>query len=175
MKKKQNSLNVLFISKLNSELLYFSKCSLQPHDQKQWNNLDLRNLFEDKPYGILGDGGFTFNRIDDHVFIKGYRPILKPKGEKLTPEQKQYNKALSQMRVVIENVIRKVKRWKVIGQTYRHWHGNKGKLDINQIVCISATLSNRQILKTPLRSDDWRAPEWMEQMAPTVPLGPYPN
>ena len=162
-------MNVLFISKLNSELIHFTQYALKPHDQKQWNEMNLRDLFEIKDFGILGDGGFTFNRMFDFIDIHGYKPILKPKGGKLILDQKSYNKSLSQMQAVIENAIRKVKRWKVLSHTFRHWRSNMGKLDLNKIVCIGATLSNRQIICKPLQKDDWMAPEWRGQLASTVP------
>ena len=62
VKKHQNSLNLIIITKLNGEIIYFSPVQVGAHDQKQWNYLNLRSLFLGKTYGIIGDGGFTFNQ-----------------------------------------------------------------------------------------------------------------
>ena len=61
IKKKQNSLNVMIITKLTSEIIYFSPLHVGAHDQSHWNELELHTWFISKPFGILGDGGFTFN------------------------------------------------------------------------------------------------------------------
>ena len=56
-------------------------------------------------YGVLADGGFTLNHKSDHIQICGYNPHRFPPRGRLTPEQKEYNKKLSEMRVVVENSI----------------------------------------------------------------------
>ena len=117
-KKKQNSLNVMFITNLHGEILYYSPMRIGAHDQSHWNELGLRQMFLNKEYGILGDGGFTFNRKKDAIEIRGYKPHKKPKGGDITQEQKDWNRRLSQMRVVVETSIHYVKKWKVLGGIY---------------------------------------------------------
>lgn len=68
-KKKQHSLNVLFITLLTGEIIFFSPHRIGAHDQAQWNKLQLREQFVGKNFGVLGDGGFTFNRKKDMVNI----------------------------------------------------------------------------------------------------------
>ena len=51
----------MFITKLDGEIIYYSPVRVGAHDQSHWNELNLRNLFVEKSYGVLGDGGFTFN------------------------------------------------------------------------------------------------------------------
>ena len=70
----------MFITKLDSEILYYSPLRVGSHDQAHWNELGLRNLFVGKSYGILADGGFTLNRKGDAVQIQGYKPHQKSKG-----------------------------------------------------------------------------------------------
>src|SRR5690242_17764361 len=65
VKKHQHSLNMLIITKLNDEIIYFSPIQVSTNDQKQWKSLGLHSLFLGKGYGILGDGGFTFNKATD--------------------------------------------------------------------------------------------------------------
>ena len=157
-KKKQNSLNVMFITKLNGEIVYFSPLRVGAHDQSHWNELHLRDWFKKKEYGIMGDGGFTFNVKNEKEQIKGYKPAKKPKGGVLTPQQKLSNKKLSQLRVVVENSIRCVKRWKILAGTFRHWRYGKGQISGDNILTICVVLANREIKKRPLRDADWVHP-----------------
>jgi len=57
---------------------FFSSARIGAHDQAHWNELRLRETFLGKAYGIVGDGGFTFNRQADETTIKGYAPHKKP-------------------------------------------------------------------------------------------------
>ena len=72
----QNSLNLLIITKLNSEIIYFSPVQVGTHDQKQWNLLSLWSLFLGR-LCILGDGGFTFNKEFDQVWTETYQKAKK--------------------------------------------------------------------------------------------------
>jgi len=87
---------------------------------------------------------------------------LTPRNSSLTPEQKKYNKHLSQMRVVVENTIARVKQWKIMKGVFRHFRNGKGKLDINHILTIVMALTNLQIKIHPIRSSQWVFPEWLE-------------
>ena len=40
-KKKQNTLNVMIITKLNGEIIYFSPLCVGAHDQSHWNEFHL--------------------------------------------------------------------------------------------------------------------------------------
>jgi len=81
----------------------------------------LRSRFIDKNFAIGGDGGFTFNRKRDEVKINSYKPFKANHGTPLTEEQKKYNKHLSQMRVIVENTISRVKQWKICKGVFRHF------------------------------------------------------
>ena len=157
-KKKQNSLNVMFITLLNGEIIFFSPVRIGAHDQAHFNELNLRERFIGKHFGILGDGGFFFNRHEDTVMIEGYKPIKSPK----TAADKLYNKRLSQMRVVVENSIRRVKQWRIFQGVYRHWRLGQGQIPINDILTVAVVLANRSIKECPPRQGDWMAPEWKE-------------
>jgi hypothetical protein len=63
----------------------------------------LREYFEDKPYGVMDDSGFTFNykRKPDEKQIIGYTPKKRPPKGQLSLEDKIYNKSLSRVRAVI--------------------------------------------------------------------------
>ena len=47
-------------------------------------------------------------------------PHKKPKGKKLTDEQKRYNKAFSSRRVVAEHAIGRMKRYQILAQRFRN-------------------------------------------------------
>ena len=47
-------------------------------------------------------------------------PLKKPRGGKLTKEQKRVNKSVAQQRIVNENVIGSIKRFRIIAERYRN-------------------------------------------------------
>jgi hypothetical protein len=47
-------------------------------------------------------------------------PYKKPKGGKLTPEQKAFNSSLSKFRIFIEHINRRIKRFKMFQCRYRN-------------------------------------------------------
>ena len=161
-KHYQNSDNILFITALNGTILYHSGYCIGANDQDQWNELELRNSFVGKSFGIAGDGGFYFNRKQDQVQIIGYKPHKVTHGVPLTDEQQKYNKHLSQMRVIVENTFARWKQWKILQGVFRHLRGSRHQLDLNHIITVVAALTNRHIKKHPLRPSTWLAPEWRE-------------
>lgn len=161
-KKHQHSVNILFITALDGTILYHSGYHIGTNDQGQWNELELRNSFVGKSFGIAGDGGFYFNRKQDQVQIIGYKPHKVTHGVPLTDEQQKYNKHLSQMRVIVENTFARWKQWKILQSVFRHLRGSRHQLDLNHIITVVAALTNRSIKKHALRSSTWLAPEWRE-------------
>lgn len=47
-------------------------------------------------------------------------PIKKPKGGQLSDEDKQHNRALGRFRIAVEHVIRSLKVWRILKETYRN-------------------------------------------------------
>jgi len=79
-----------------------------------------------------GDSGYQGIQ-EDFPNLKSRIPIKKPRGGKLTKEQKKYNKKLSKERVVVENSIGKSKRFQIMGQKFRN---RLGGYDMKtEIVC----------------------------------------
>jgi len=66
-----------------------------------------------------GDSGFQGIQ-KDFPNLKSRIPIKKPKGGKLTKEQKKYNRKLAKERVVIENSIGRGKRFRIFGEKFRN-------------------------------------------------------
>jgi hypothetical protein len=53
-------------------------------------------------------------------------PIKKPKGNKLTKQQKKYNRQLNRLRIVVEHVNRRLKIFKILSYRYRNRHRRFG-------------------------------------------------
>ncbi len=53
-------------------------------------------------------------------------PIKKPKGKKLTKEQKKYNRELNRLRIAVEHVNRRLKIFKILSDRYRNRHRRFG-------------------------------------------------
>ena len=47
-------------------------------------------------------------------------PVKKPKGEELSDEAKAHNRALGRFRIAVEHVIRSLKVWRILKETYRN-------------------------------------------------------
>jgi hypothetical protein len=74
---------------------------------------------------ILGDSGYQ--GIKD-IHTNSRTPIKKPKGKKLTRRQKLYNHLISKKRIVVENIIRRCKIFRITKDVYRGKHKNHGKV-----------------------------------------------
>ncbi len=62
-------------------------------------------------------------------------PIKKKKGGKLTKSEKQYNRKLNQLRIIIEHINRRLKIFKILSYPYRNRHRRFG-LRVNLIAGI---------------------------------------
>jgi hypothetical protein len=117
-KKKQHSVTIIVNVTLDGSILYVSDPQIGPSDQRHWNQLQLRQLFVNKPYdGIIGDAGFTFNprnnnATEDNVEILGATRKKRPPHGDLSDKEKRQNRILSSMRAVLDNVIGQIKTGK---------------------------------------------------------------
>ena len=92
------------------------------HDFKMFKESKIRITSDIK---ILGDSGYQ--GIQD-THSNSRTPIKKTKGKTLTKRQKLYNHLLSKKRIVVENVIRRCKIFRVTKDVYRGKHKNHGKV-----------------------------------------------
>lgn len=74
---------------------------------------------------ILGDSGYQ--GIKD-IHSNSRTPIKKQKGKELTKRQKKYNHLLSKRRIIVENIIRRCKIFRITKEIYRGKHKNHGKV-----------------------------------------------
>ena len=66
---------------------------------------------------LLADSGYQ-GVVDFHQ--NSLIPVKKRKNRELTSEEKKYNNDLSKVRIVIENVDRRIKRFKIMCDRYRN-------------------------------------------------------
>ena len=66
---------------------------------------------------MLGDSGFQGMA---KLHARSLTPHKRRQKQPLTPEQNAHNQALASDRVLVENVIRRLKVFRVLKETYRH-------------------------------------------------------
>lgn len=71
----------------------------------------------DKSIELLADGGYQELHI---LYANSGMPIKRHKNQKLSTEEKMYNRNLSSSRILVENVNRRIKRFKIMGERYRN-------------------------------------------------------
>ncbi|MBD2649977.1 IS5 family transposase [Nostoc foliaceum] len=88
-------------------------------------------------FRLFKNSGIKFVELIKVIADKGYQgiakihqlsetPIKKPKGKKLTKEQKKYNRELNRLRIVVEHVNRRLKIFKILSDKYRNRHRRFG-------------------------------------------------
>ena len=90
-----------------------------------------------RPYFVMDKG---YEGIQNLPF-KALIPFKKPKGRRLTPEQKALNRAIHQRRILIEHAFAALKVFKILSTRYRN-RRKRLMLRFNLI----AGLYNRQLL-----------------------------
>ena len=123
------------------------------------NELKLHEKFIGKEYGIIGDGGFIFNKKGEKERIHRKKPSKKPRNRLLTNAQKSHNTKLSEVRVVVENSIHVIKTYRVLGGVFHYWRNGHGQINGSHVLTICIALANQRIKQKPLRTDDWKASE----------------
>lgn len=73
-------------------------------------------------------------------------PYKKPKGGELSPEHKRFNRELSKKRIKVENVIREIKIFRAVSDTYRNRCRGHG-IKINIIAGIVNMKTEKRLLK----------------------------
>jgi hypothetical protein len=179
-KSRRYALLSLIVVLLNGEMVYASSPRRYHMDQQAWNDLGLRSLFEQSSelgrtqerIGVFGDSGFTFNlrSAPRDATIEGFTPTRMPNGrprkgepkpkraDVFTPDVIEHNRRLSQLRVVVENTIGHLKRWRILSDKYRGSLHGKGPVTFDKVHRIIVTMCNERIRRSPLRPDGWIPP-----------------
>jgi hypothetical protein len=88
-------------------------------------------------FRLFKTSGVKFSGILKVIADKGYQgitkihefsetPIKKKKGKKLTKQEKQYNRQLNRLRIVVEHINRRLKIFKILSYPYRNRHRRFG-------------------------------------------------
>lgn len=170
VKKKQHSLCWTLIVLLSGVIIYCSQASWVHSDQEFWNQEKLREKYLHQPwFGVLADGGYTPNPKEiltrhQNLAIAGYKPTprnTKPKGKARTPldpTQAARNKALSQSRVVVENVYSRCKHWEVLRRLPLRGTNPYKIAVMNLVLDFLIPLVGRELHASPQRKADWKHP-----------------
>lgn len=115
-KKRHTSKNLAAVSKEKKILVLSPSTKGKTHDKKIHDHEDIIGGIPDS-IPVLGDLGFQGVQKQ---YINIHLPHKKPKGEELTPLQKQENRELAQERVLCENAFAGVKRYRAVADIYRN-------------------------------------------------------
>ena len=98
------------------------------HDKKI---VDEENPTYPEDIDVYQDTGFQGYSPDG---VKTFQPQKKPQGKELTPEQKEHNRLISSIRIVIEHIISGIKRCRIVKDIFRN---TKEKYDdlVMEIAC----------------------------------------
>jgi IS5 family transposase len=120
-KQKEHTLKTQIIVDLKSKkIICLASGKGRVHDFKLFQNSgvrvgDLIKMIADKGY----QGIAKIHKLSE-------TPIKRKKGKKLSKEEKQYNRLLNRLRVVVEHVNRRLKIFRILSSTYRNRHRRFG-------------------------------------------------
>ena len=120
-KQKEHTLKTQLIIDLKSKkIICLASGKGRVHDFKLFQNSgvrvgDLIKMIADKGY----QGIAKIHKLSE-------TPIKRKKGKKLSKEEKQYNRLLNRLRVVVEHVNRRLKIFRILSSSYRNRHRRFG-------------------------------------------------
>lgn len=104
----------IVVDRTSKQIIASSGAEGTKHDLKLLSTSDIR--FQ-KGTWVLGDSGFQgYQRIHENTLL----PFKSSKHNPLTESQKRYNQMLASDRVVVEHVIRMLKRFHILADRYRN-------------------------------------------------------
>lgn len=104
----------MLVNKETKEIICTHFCEGKKHDYQLFKESGV--LFKKGQKGLLDTGYQGINTLYPEMKTPHKSSKLKP----LTKEQKQENKEMSAVRVLVENVIGSVKRFRIVAQRYRN-------------------------------------------------------
>ena len=116
-KKKRHTRKHITGSTRNKRVIVLTQARAgKVHDKRQLDEADLVGNIPDA-VRVAGDLGFQGLQKE---FVNIHLPHKKPKGQELSPEQKQENKEFSSQRVVCEHAHAGIKRYNAVTAVYRN-------------------------------------------------------
>lgn len=114
-KKKRHTLkSQIVVCKSTRKILCTSFCNGKKHDFKLFKESKVRWI--DEIHAIVDTGYLGIKRLQNSTLL----PKKRSKKMPLTKEEKQTNRQISGKRVLNENVIGKIKRFKILSDRYRN-------------------------------------------------------
>lgn len=114
-KKKHHALkSQIIIDLFNKKIISTAFCYGSIHDFKLFMK---SNTFIHPEKEIVADSGYQGLQ---NIHKKTLIPFKKSKNNPLTKEKKEYNKFLSQVRIQVEHVFVRLKRFKILALRYRN-------------------------------------------------------
>ena len=86
------------------------------HDKKMADEEEIEWPVESVVYRDLGFQGYE---MGEGVIV--FEPKKKPRNGELTQEEKESNREISSIRIIVEHVISGIKRCRCLKDTYRNW------------------------------------------------------
>ena len=120
-KQKEHTLKTQIIVELKSlKIICLASGKGKVHDFRLFQNSgvkvgDLIKIIADKGY----QGIAKIHKLSE-------TPIKRKKGKKLSKQEKEYNRLLNRLRIVIEHVNRRLKIFRILSSTYRNRHRRFG-------------------------------------------------
>jgi len=117
-KRKKHTVKNLYTSNQKGLLIYKTKRRQRGrrHDYRIY-----KKNHPDLPKDVMGMYDLGFLGVeDDFPEQKSSLPIKKEKGCELTAEQKEYNRNHSKKRIVIEHVIARLKKYRILNDVFRN-------------------------------------------------------
>ena len=171
-KYKTWGVSTLLLVLLNGIIIAYTPPSTPNSDQALWKRSKLRNFVVDKPWGVVGDSGFTFNPAYESIKIRGFNVLKSSAKKPLTEAEKQYNSDLTKSRAVVENTNAQLKKWEVF-KSFPHYVSytlpdsrRHNTFAIEQVLPVLIMLTNRKIKRSPLRKEYWIHPHLLQHLQP---------
>ena len=96
------------------EIICTAGCEGKTHDFKLFQE---SGITLQKAIWLLADSGYQgIQKLIENALL----PKKKSKHNPLTKQDKNYNKLLAQARIIVENIIGKLKRFRIIADKYRN-------------------------------------------------------
>ncbi len=121
-KKKKHTIKAQIVICLKTFKIYSIRCEKgHVHDFSLFKN---SRLLINAAITILADAGYQGIKA---IHKNSKIPYKATKKKPLTKEQKKFNLELSKKRIIVENVIRRCKIFRIVKETFRGKHINYGK------------------------------------------------
>lgn len=136
-KKRHTKKNIIMTDKKKRILLLGDTHEGKKHDKKACDQEEIVDPIPPDDVTAWLDSGFQ-GIGKDHPGVKIKIPKKKPKGGELSEEEKENNREISKVRIIVENTLAGVKRYRIVHDIFR----NKRKGMDDQVMLVACGLWN---------------------------------